>query len=1804
MQKVKKYSRQILVFILALATALMCFLILAPQADAADGVYKYKVEVNITDSCKASAGHVKLYYKTQNGINSSETELVITENSGMWNSKQVHTFEGTCSGFPVRVNTRCKMGRFRGVTYYCTLYVYNNNTGAWVKLGESGKQDYSNKDRNADTNADTSLYPYVSTAAFSVSNPVYVNTDGSKVDKTVSVSATDQYGVGWVNAPSSWSKSSSNVTLSGSGKSITASFNNTSDSKDYTTTFSSTWSTANPSYSSVTKTSGYVQVYVPHTLTVDTNGGSTVNNVTGKYTGNAVTLTSPTKTAYDFTGWTLTSGVGSVSGSTYTFGNGNGAVRAIWTPHTYTINYSPDGGSVSQDSETYNVESTSLTLPTPTRTGYTFKGWTVSNADGNWTVGEPVTNTISGKYGNITVKANWEANQYTLSYNLNDTDRQGTASCSETSKTVTYDSAVGELPTPTMTAYQFDGWFTAATGGTQVTASTVYQTASNTTVYAHWTPINYTVTYDVNGGDALTNLTYTIESGTLPLPTRTGYTFAGWEVVTASGNWTTGDKLASGTSLVGKYGDVTLKALWTANSYTATLDLNDGNRVGTATCEKDSISATYDSTLGELPVPELTAYTFDGWFTAAEGGTQVTAATVYKTAGDTTYYAHWTPITYTATFDPNQGQFDGMALNEKKTIDYNIETSEFIFPSCTRVGYTFEYWITAVSADSNWTANDTYDAGETLTNAHMYGDVTFAAKWDDNTYTLTFNVDTDAFTEASCETATMFVTYDSAVGEMPVPTRDAYDFDGWFLADGTTEITAETVWKIADNTTVYAHWTPIVYTISYNVTGGDALEPTTYTIEDDLFFKEPTKTGYTFNQWINQTANTGSWKKNTTYTAEQLHVGTGNWGNITLTATYDINYYNITWVVNGVSETVSVKYNTAPQHADPVITDDARYYYTFTGWDPAVELATKDATYTAQFDLTPKSYTVTWKYEDGTVYDSAVLKYGEDIPEKAVPAKEGYDGTWKQVYDTMPAFDYEITPNYTPKQYTIKWVNYDGTVLETDTADYDSTPVYNGATPTRATDTMYVYSFNGWSPAVSTVKGEATYTAQYKTIALPYEITWRLYNTDDVTYTDVQTSTLRYGDPITAMPSIPKIYGYAGSWVDVPETMPDHDLIIEGHYTYGAWTVTWYIDDATQSESIFMNGQTPVYTYATPTKNPTAEYTYTFAGWAATPGGEALETLPVIADSDVTYYAVFAATPNSYTVTWKADGAVVTSESVAYGTAIPTVNVPEKTGYTGVWDYKGTTMPARDLTINAVYTPIKYNVTWVVGDGEVSEKWDYDSTPVYTGSTDKTSSVTEDYKFIGWDKEIVPVTGDVTYTAVYEASARKYTITYVADGVTVDTQEVANGSLITLIPVPEKTGYTGVWGGVPSVMPANNITITAIYTPKNYTIKWITPAGETTQQCAYDSTPVYGGSTPVKESTAEKDFTFTGWSPEITTVTGDAVYTAQFSESARKYRVTYIADGQVITTLEVPFGDELPNPEIPEKEGFTASWNTGYRTMPAKDISVTAVYTARKYVISWKVDGLTVYTETLAYGKIIPTKELPEKVGYTGEWVTEYKVMPAKNITIEAVYTVNTYNIHWNVAGEKDSDVVTYGVDFEYTFIGADLPDDVRVTVKGKPITNYVYDKETGDFFLPGEAIVGDVNITERAAAGYNNVYITIGNGGSSNTAEVTQDGMAYFTQIYAPDGYFLPDTVNVYLDGVLITEGYTYDKETGKLTINAEIMNGELEIKATCPVNPDWVPPTPDEDDDENRGGLFGALLEFFENILNFFRMLFGVKV
>lgn len=290
-------------------------------------------------------------------------------------------------------------------------------------------------------------------------------------------------------------------------------------------------------------------------IDLNTNGGEFPNERVSVYKSKT-TLPKPTRIGYTFSGFSDTpNGEVKYSVNINNIDDINKKViYAKWNVLNYTITYNLDGGSISGQPTSYNIED-NISIPNPTKDGYVFLGWTGTG------LSTPTKDlTISNSTGNKAYTANWEKVKYSITYNLNGGSITGEPNDYKVGDTIS-------IPNPTKNAYTFIGWI-----GTDLNTPTKDLTIANASgdknFIANWTPTNYSISYNLNGGSISGQPTsYNINSNiTLPQPTRTGYTFSGW----------TGTGLSTSTknvSISNGTGNRTYTANWTPNVY-YTIDVN------------------------------------------------------------------------------------------------------------------------------------------------------------------------------------------------------------------------------------------------------------------------------------------------------------------------------------------------------------------------------------------------------------------------------------------------------------------------------------------------------------------------------------------------------------------------------------------------------------------------------------------------------------------------------------------------------------------------------------------------------------------------------------------------------------------------------------------------------------------------------------------------------------------------------------------------------------------------------------------------------------------------------------------------------------------------------------------------------------------------------------------------------------------------------------------------------------------------------------------------------------------------------
>lgn len=467
---------------------------------------------------------------------------------------------------------------------------------------------------------------------------------------------------------------------------------------------------------------------------------------------------------------TLTAPNASLSGYTFAGWNSklpeivteNAEYAARWTANDNAVTFVTNGGT-DVAGQTVKTDEKITKPGDPEKTGYTFGDWyTDQSCTKKWDFEK---DTVSDA---MTLYAKWTANTYDVTLNLN---YDGAAE--PTKITVTYDGTYSALTTPERVGYDFLGWFTAQTGGEQVTADSKVSITAPQTLYAHWKEgaATYTVKhYQQNTEDITDNNNYTeFESETLSgitgqLTKAAAKTYIGFAPAKAFEQLPI--KADSSTVISIYYDRLTYTVTW----------MNGDTKLTDETLRYGAMP-NYS---GATPTKEGTGhtYTFTGW---SPEPSEVT--------GNVTYTAQFRDSlnTYDITYNLNNGT---NAPGNPSSYTYGTAVT---LAAPTRTGYTFGGWFE--NADFSGTAVTEIPADATEAK-------TFYAKWTANEYTVTFDAN-----EGTVKPESKTVTYDGTYGELPTPTRSGYKFLGWFTdVTGTDKVTADNKVSITAAQTLYAHW--------------------------------------------------------------------------------------------------------------------------------------------------------------------------------------------------------------------------------------------------------------------------------------------------------------------------------------------------------------------------------------------------------------------------------------------------------------------------------------------------------------------------------------------------------------------------------------------------------------------------------------------------------------------------------------------------------------------------------------------------------------------------------------------------------------------------------------------------------------------------------------------------------------------------------------------------------------------------------------------------------------------------------------
>jgi|GEM_PF-2095505 len=1303
----------------------------------------------------------------------------------------------------------------------------------------------------------------------------------------------------------------------------------------------------------------------------------------------------------------------------------------------------------------------------------------------------------------------------------------------------------------------------------------------NVTVNAEFEKKFFTITFKDYNGNVISTLTgeTAVECGTMPTapadPSRESnaqytYTFAGWTP-----------------TIVEAAEDAIYTATYTetVNTYTIRFVDEDGE-----TEIKTIADVAYGTKVTELtdlpadPVKEATAqytYTFSGWTPEITDATEVT--------GNITYTAQFTETVnkYDITFALDNGEADVVVNAE-----YGTKVTDIKPADPEKTGYTFTAWAPAISEE-----------------AEVTGTATFTAQYSINSYNLIYKVD-------GADYKTVSVEYGAAVTAEAEPAKEGYTFSGWSEIPATMP---------AEDVEVTGTFTINQYTITYQVEGEEDVVKTYDFSAEVLKYTPAEKTGYTFSGWnaeepqtmpaenliftgkYNINKYTVLWvnedgvelekDENVEYgTMPEYNGGTPEKGataqysytfkawtpevsavtaDVTYTAqfTETVNKYAVRFLNEDGTElqNTAVEYGTMPAYngETPAKAQDAQYTYTFLKWTPEFTEVTGEATYTATYTATVRKYTITFLNYDDAVLSSEEYEYGA-TPVEPVATKPGneqytynFSGWDKAVTAVSGPATYKAQFEQVVNKYTISFVNWDNTPLVSYEVEYGAIPEYKGNTPQREKNGEYSYTFQGWTPEVVAVDGDATYKADFKAVTNAYTITFK-----DEDETVIDEVTVEYGQ----MPSTTKVpakegnaqysYEFAG-WT--PELVAvTGEAVYHATYTQvvNKYDIVFVNEDGTELQRENLEyGATPEYSGATPQKASSEQYDYTFNGW---------DSEIVAVAGAKTYTATYTSTLRQYDITWVVKGEpTIVKVNWNELPVAPSVEdyMTESTIYTfNGWDSEIVAV-AGDKTYTAQFTETvrQYDITWVVKGEPTVVKVNWNELPVAPAVEDYMTESTV-YTFNGWDSEIVAVAGDKTYTAQFTETVRQYDITWVVKGeptvVKVNWNEQPVAPAVEDY-MTESTVYTFNGWDSEIVAVAGDKTYTAQFTEtvRQYDITWVVKGEPTVVKVNWNELPV----APAVEDymTESTVYTFNGWDSEIVAVAGDKTYTAQFAETVRQYDITWVVKGEP-TIVKVNW-NELP--VAPSVEDYMTE-STVY-TFNGWDSEIVAVagdktYTAqfaesvRQYTITWLNDDESKIDETqVGYGTV-PThadaaKENTAEYTYTFSGWTPEVVAVAGDATYKATFTAvkNKYTVIFlNEDGTELQKLdVEYGAmpaysgttpkkdgdkTYTYTFSGW-TPELVSVT--GAATYTATYNKTYVEYTVTFKNEDGSVISTGTYHYGE---HVTV-------PAEPEKDGNAEYTYVFAG---WTPTVSDVIRDATY-TATFTAvkNKYTLTLAVNDETM-------------------------------------------------------
>lgn len=635
-------------------------------------------------------------------------------------------------------------------------------------------------------------------------------------------------------------------------------------------------------------------------ISYETYGGDEIGSESYKYTNLPEAPTNPNKEGYSFGGWFMDDEFE----VPYNFDKkpaGDITLYAKWILNQYVVSFNAGMGKMSPDETTRIIEYGNMlgNLPIPTRAGYDFIGWFCE--DENSVKAEASTLV----YADATYIAKWHEISLPKETDSSDSIKltliaQGGLiyGLDSFSFSIEAGNTYGTLQNAKRNGYSFKGWYTTPEGGKKIKETDLV--LEDRTLYAQWSPINYKISYILNGGkqNKATVKYNSLTSINLPVPTKKGYTFNGWEVTSNEGNV----EISDGKISEGSYGNVVLSAQWKPITYYINYYVNNDTIPDIELIQKEY---TYDQVINMSEIAAeieraiaLTDRTGSiKSFSTVKGnkGKKYLVGRDYSKLldaqhGELSLYANWGVQTYFISYK----NLDGATLKNPVYV-FNGKT-DVKLSAPTKPGFLFKGWYIGDSKITRITKG-------TLQNVEL------EAKWEEIQYHVLLSANAQNVHGNSPASYSVCYNTDDTL-ENPY-SRVGYTLVGFNTKangkgisanyDAVTGIIGLSQLTTKNNATVrlYAQWIPNTSVISFRgLLTGDVyrIEPT-HTYGKNLKLKGVTRKGYTFLGWTTKTEDANvTYKKGTNYITQ---INRDNQTNIILEAQFKQNTYSLYIDSNG-----------------------------------------------------------------------------------------------------------------------------------------------------------------------------------------------------------------------------------------------------------------------------------------------------------------------------------------------------------------------------------------------------------------------------------------------------------------------------------------------------------------------------------------------------------------------------------------------------------------------------------------------------------------------------------------------------------------------------------------------------------------------------------------------------------------------------------------------------------------------------------------------------------------------------------------